>query len=89
MRPLLVSALLLLTSACSAINTGSLNYVSVDEKFNAIRQNTPMLVDFLDDFPKGADLHNHASGAAYIEYGLIYADQKGFFYDNLRRTFNF
>lgn len=81
MRTLLAGTLLLLTSACSAINTDTSNYVSVDEKFNIIRQNTPMLVDFLDDFPKGADLHNHASGAAYIEYGLIYTNQKSFFYD--------
>lgn len=81
MKTLLVGVLLLLTSACSTINTGSVNYGSIDEKFNVICQNTPMLVDFLDDFPKGADLHNHASGAAYIEYGIIYAHQKGFFYD--------
>ncbi len=81
MRTLLVGSLLLLTSACSMVNIGSSNYMSVDEKFNTILQNTPMLVDFLDDFPKGADLHNHASGAAYIEYGLIYTNQKDFFYD--------
>lgn len=81
MRTLLVGALLFLTSACSVINTGTFNHVSVNDKFNTIRQNTPMLIDFLDDFPKGADLHNHASGAAYIEYGLIYANKNNFFYD--------
>lgn len=81
MRTMLAAALLFLVSACTAINPVPSDYSPLEAQFNAIRHNTPMLVDFLDDFPKGADLHNHASGAAYIEYGLIYAAEKGLYYD--------
>ncbi len=81
MKSIIIGALLALTSACSTMSPVSSNYASVDEKFKTIRHNRPMLVNFLDDFPKGADLHNHASGAAYIEYGLIDAAKRGYFYD--------
>ena len=72
---ILIGALLFLLSGCSnkEIKVPTSNEISLDKQFNKIRNNTPMLVNFLKSFPKGADLHNHASGAAYIEYGLIYA----------------
>lgn len=46
-----------------------------------IKSNTPKLIAFLHHFPKGGDLHTHVSGAVYIESGLEYALEHGYYYD--------
>jgi len=61
---------------CMALSSAQLN-----KKFDSIRYNTPKLIAFLYNFPKGADLHNHASGAAYVENFLKLAAKKGYYYD--------
>ncbi|MDQ2776291.1 MAG: adenosine deaminase [Acidobacteriota bacterium] len=40
---------------------------SVDQLFNILRKSPPELYAFLLRMPKGADLHNHLSGAVYAE----------------------
>jgi hypothetical protein len=46
--------------------------------FDAIRHSPPQLEAFLRAMPKGADLHNHLSGAIYAEDLLDWAAQDGF-----------
>lgn len=46
-----------------------------------IKTDTPRLIAFLNRFPKGGDLHTHVSGAGYIEFGLEYALEHGYYYD--------
>jgi adenosine deaminase len=41
--------------------------------FEAVRGQTPLLAAFLREMPKGADLHNHLSGAVYAESFLRWA----------------
>lgn len=41
--------------------------------FASIRTNRPVLLAFLSEMPKGADLHNHLSGAIYAESYLQWA----------------
>jgi adenosine deaminase len=40
---------------------------------DAIRKNPPLLLAFLENMPKGGDLHNHMSGAIYAENWIDYA----------------
>lgn len=54
---------------------------STSQYLEYIRGYTPKLVSFLNNFPKGADLHNHAIGASYIEFGLEYALKNNYYYD--------
>jgi adenosine deaminase len=46
-------------------------------ELNAIRDNPPLLMDFLARMPKGGDLHNHLSGAIYAESLIDYAAEDG------------
>jgi adenosine deaminase len=41
--------------------------------FASIRNNPPLLLAFLNEMPKGGDLHNHLSGAIYAESYLQWA----------------
>ncbi len=43
----------------------------------SIRESPPLLLDFLGHLPKGADLHNHLSGAVYAESYVEYAADDG------------
>ena len=45
--------------------------------FNSVRDQPPLLVDFLARMPKGGDLHNHLSGAVYAESYIDYAAADG------------
>ena len=47
------------------------------ESFNAIRQDQVALRQFLQQFPKGGDLHNHLSGTVYAESYLEWASEDG------------
>ncbi|HEV2381996.1 MAG TPA: adenosine deaminase [Terriglobia bacterium] len=42
-----------------------------------VRDQPPLLTDFLARMPKGGDLHNHLSGAVYAESLIEYAAQDG------------
>ncbi len=54
---------------------------STNNYLNSVRDYTPKLIAFLNKFPKGADLHNHAVGAAFIEFGIEYALKNNYYYD--------
>ena len=41
--------------------------------FDAIRKKPPLLLAFLQEMPKGGDLHNHRTGAVYAESWIDYA----------------
>ncbi|HLQ50699.1 MAG TPA: hypothetical protein VK129_04325, partial [Terriglobales bacterium] len=43
--------------------------------FDSVRHQPSLLTDFLRRMPKGADLHNHLSGAVYAESFLQWAVQ--------------
>ena len=62
---LLIAALALLLGACAPriAETGS----NAASRFEAAKQSPPDLRAFLYRMPKGGDLHNHLSGAAYAE----------------------
>ncbi|HET8645037.1 MAG TPA: adenosine deaminase, partial [Vicinamibacteria bacterium] len=44
---------------------------------DSIRHSPPLLRSFLSAFPKGADLHNHLSGAIYAESYIAHAAEAG------------
>lgn len=45
--------------------------------FDSVRPDTPLLIAFLREMPKGADLHSHLSGAVYAESFLRWAAEDG------------
>ncbi|HVO80694.1 MAG TPA: hypothetical protein VMT28_08175 [Terriglobales bacterium] len=45
--------------------------------FDSIRQRPPLLLAFLQEMPKGGDLHNHLLGAIYAESWIDFAAQDG------------
>lgn len=55
----------------------------IETRFELAKRSEPELITFLRRMPKGADLHNHISGAAYAEYNLASAAEKKMHY-NLR-----
>jgi hypothetical protein len=50
---------------------------SIEQKFAQVRKNPPELYTFLYAMPKGADLHNHMTGAVYAESYLRFAAADG------------
>lgn len=57
------------------------------EKFEEIKKNTPELIIFLKDFPKGGDLHNHSLGATFTEFVYEDAIKKNNWYDLRKNIF--
>lgn len=55
--------------------------------FDSVRNQPPLLMDFLRRMPKGADLHNHLSGAIYAENFIAWAVQDGLCVDRASSTF--
>lgn len=55
--------------------------------FESIRNQPSLLMDFLRRMPKGADLHNHLSGAIYAESFIRWAAQDGLCVDVAASTF--
>lgn len=51
------------------------------ERFERAKQSEPELITFLRRMPKGADLHNHVSGATYSDYVLDSAVANGLNYN--------
>jgi adenosine deaminase len=60
----LLSALLTCLRPCACATRST---ESVGQLFNTLRKSPPELYAFLLKMPKGADLHNHLSGAVYAE----------------------
>src|SRR6476660_944061 len=50
--------------------------------FESIRKSPPQQLAFLLQMPKGADLHNHLSGAIYAESYIEWAAEKGLCVNN-------
>lgn len=75
--------LLVCLAGCAQVPTHPVAPVSADaaqataNHFDAIRNSPPQLAAFLRAMPKGADLHNHLSGAIYAEDYLAWAAQDG------------
>lgn len=57
------------------------------QRFELAKRTEPELIAFLRRFPKGADLHNHASGAVYSDYVIDAARAKDLRYDPRSRGF--
>ena len=55
--------------------------------FEKAKENEAALVAFLHKMPKGADLHNHPSGAVYAETLLDFALDAGLYFDRESRFF--
>ena len=66
---------------------GHASEASTARRFEHARLNQPELIAFLKEMPKGADLHNHASGAVYAETRLDAAIRAGVFFDSAACTF--
>ena len=62
-----------------ALARSSQNLTSLE--FEAAKNSRPELVHFLQEFPKGADLHNHLDGSVFSEHALHSAEQKNLNYD--------
>jgi adenosine deaminase len=55
--------------------------------FESVRNQPSLLMDFLRRMPKGADLHNHLSGAIYAENFIQWAVQDNLCVDRASSTF--
>lgn len=55
--------------------------------FESIRNQPSLLMDFLEQMPKGGDLHNHLSGAVYAESFIRWAVQDGLCVDRASSSF--
>ena len=51
------------------------------------KRSQPELIAFIRRMPKGADLHNHLSGASYGEYVVTSAIEQGLNYDTVEHQF--
>jgi adenosine deaminase len=70
-------ALCLLVSACGA----GTPYPSAADRFDKAKNSPPLARAFLYRMPKGGDLHNHLSGAAYAENLIREGAARGACYD--------
>ncbi len=53
------------------------NVGTPSQRFERAKQSTPELIAFVRRMPKGADIHNHVSGAVYSDFALDRAERKG------------
>lgn len=51
------------------------------QRFELAKRTTPELITFVRRLPKGADLHNHLSGAVYSDFVLDEAEKAGLYYN--------
>src|SRR3954447_16670314 len=59
---------------------------SAARRFDAVRTDPLLLRRFLEEMPKGGDLHEHLSGAVYAETYLNWAMQDGLCIDDANLT---
>jgi adenosine deaminase len=62
-------------------------YDTTEQNLELAKRSTPELIAFLKEMPKGADLHNHLSGATYAEYLLLSAQDSGKVYNTVTKLF--
>ncbi len=82
---------MLLIALCSAIPAAAGAAQTSDERaasvyFESTRSSPPLLRAFLAQMPKGADLHNHVTGAVYAESVIAWARADG---DCINEQFSF
>lgn len=63
--------------AHAAAGSSATGEARTERYFEAIRNNPNLLLLFLRDMPKGADLHSHLTGAIYAESFIAWAAQAG------------
>lgn len=71
---------------CAALALGLIAFGLADEaatirRFEAAKRSEPELIAFLKRMPKGADLHNHVTGALYSDYILDNAVSRNLWFD--------
>ncbi|HRI43697.1 MAG TPA: hypothetical protein PLL78_07305 [Fimbriimonadaceae bacterium] len=71
---------------CAALAIGLHTCAVADEaaairRFEAAKRSEPELIAFLKRMPKGADLHNHVTGALYSDYILDNAVNRSLWFD--------
>lgn len=57
------------------------------ERFELAKRSTPELISYIRRMPKGADLHNHLSGASYADFMMQSARDAGHLYDRAANRF--
>ncbi|MFT5572966.1 MAG: adenosine deaminase [Cryomorphaceae bacterium] len=72
-----LTALISISAVAKSTSANDLAALAFDES----KGSRPELVNFLEGFPKGADLHNHLDGAVFSEHALHSARQQGLNYD--------
>ncbi|PYX93586.1 MAG: adenosine deaminase, partial [Acidobacteria bacterium] len=86
----LITLLFLTAEPAPAANAQAQRKATAEEKtsryFDSVRHQPSLLTDFLRRMPKGADLHNHLSGAVYAESFLQWAVQDGLCVDRTTAT---
>jgi len=78
-----IAGLLLIACAAEPVKTGAA------AKLDSIRDNDIALRVFLQDMPKGGDLHNHLFGAVYAESWIGWAEQDGMCLDKTALAIRF
>ena len=92
-RTVLVVCMLLFVVGCreqtptSDTTFWSGNEETSSQRFESAKRSTPELIAFVRRMPKGADLHNHVSGAVYSDFALDRAGKKGMGYNIKTNTF--
>jgi adenosine deaminase len=66
-------AVLLVIVSCAAAVMSETAEERTARYFDSVRQNPSLLLAFLEQMPKGGDLHNHMTGAIYAESWIDYA----------------
>ncbi|MGH9536548.1 MAG: adenosine deaminase family protein [Terriglobales bacterium] len=77
----MLALFLLLAATLAAGQQPSNHEQRAARRFEAVRNQPPLLLAFLRDMPKGGDLHNHLFGAIYAESLIDFAAQDGFCVD--------
>lgn len=72
-------------TACAQASTST----GVSAKFDSIKNNDIALRQFIQDMPKGGDLHNHLFGAVYAESWIKWAEEDGLCLDKAELAIRF
>ncbi len=73
-------SLLILALVCASLVAPADESV-VAKRFEAAKRSEPQLIEFIKAMPKGADLHNHVTGAIYSDFILDHAVKEGLYFD--------
>ncbi len=76
----------LLAAAASASHAAPADTARTAAWFEAHKTRPPLLRQFVQNMPKGADLHSHISGAIYAESYLAWAAQAGYCVNTAQRV---